>query len=75
MTDDDVIVMFHDITLDRTTTGRGLIADLPYFGPEGIEQVRTVQEPVQQIPTFDQLCTLLMEKDNRHVKLNVRPSY
>lgn len=72
ITADDVIVMFHDVTLDRTTNSKGYIAHQPYFGPNGIEHARTIEEPVQQIPTFEQLCRLLMEKENRHVKLNVR---
>lgn len=71
ITADDVIVMFHDTTLDRTTDGRGLIASYKYYGEGGLEHVRTKKEPVQQIPTFEQLCALLMEQGNRHVKLNI----
>jgi len=71
ITADDVIVMFHDTTLDRTTNGKGLITARNYFGADGLEHVRTLKEPVQQIPTFKELCTLLMEPENRHVSLNV----
>lgn len=71
ITSDDVIVMFHDTTLDRTTDGKGKIADRPYYGENGVEHVRTIREPVQQIPTFEQLCMLLRKPENQHVKLNV----
>ena len=71
ITKDDVIVMFHDTTLDRTTNSSGPIVDRPYYGENGIEHVRTLEEPVQQIPTFEQLCELLMKPENRHVQFNV----
>ncbi|WFD04944.1 hypothetical protein MVES1_000269 [Malassezia vespertilionis] len=71
LTKDDVIVMFHDTTLDRTTDGKGKIGERPYYGMNGIEHVRTIEEPVQQIPTFEQLCALLMKPENQHVKLNI----
>lgn len=63
--------MFHDMTLDRTTNGHGLISEHKYFGENGLEHVRTLEKPVQQIPRFEELCTLLMKPENRHVKLNV----
>lgn len=63
--------MFHDKTLDRTTNSTGLITSRPYYGENGIEHVRTLKEPVQQIPTFEQLCKLLMEPGNEHVKFNI----
>ncbi|WFD22369.1 hypothetical protein MEQU1_001039 [Malassezia equina] len=71
ITADDVIVMFHDTTLDRTTNSKGLINSRRYYGEDGLEHVRTLKEPVQQIPTFKELCTLLMEPENRHVALNI----
>ena len=37
MTSDSVLVLCHDRTLDRTTTGRGLISDIPY---DSIRKVR-----------------------------------
>lgn len=33
--------------------------------------VRTVKEPVQPIPLFEELITLLMEPGNHHVTLNI----
>lgn len=62
--------MFHDPSLERTTDGKGLIGEQPWVN--GIEHVRTTARPHQQIPTFQQVCELLMHPDNRHVKLNVR---
>ncbi|WVQ84663.1 hypothetical protein IAT38_006818 [Cryptococcus sp. DSM 104549] len=68
-TSDGVILMFHDPTLDRTTTGKGLIKNQPWKG--GIEHVRTVQAPVQPIPLFEELIAMLMEPENSHVSLNI----
>ena len=71
ITTDDVIVMFHDPTLERTTNGKGLIYERPYYGDDGIEHLRTLKQPAQQIPTFVQVCDLLMRPDCKHVKLNL----
>ncbi|WWC94971.1 hypothetical protein V866_001823 [Kwoniella sp. B9012] len=68
-TSDGVILMFHDPTLDRTTTGKGLIKNQPWKGV--IEHVRTTKEPIQPIPLFEELIALLMEPENRHVTLNI----
>ena len=75
ITTDDVIVMFHDPTLERTTNGKGLIYQRPYYGDNGIEHIRTLKEPVQQIPTFKEVCDLLMRPECKHVKLNVSQTY
>jgi phosphatidylglycerol phospholipase C len=69
VTSDDVVIMFHDPSLERTTDGKGLIRDQAWYG--GIEKVRTKAKPTQQIPTFEQVCDLLMRPENRHVKLNI----
>lgn len=61
--------MFHDPSLERTTDGKGFICQQNWI--DGIDQVRTIKEPRQQIPTFEQICDLLMKPENRHVKLNV----
>ncbi|EJT52155.1 glycerophosphodiester phosphodiesterase [Trichosporon asahii var. asahii CBS 2479] len=65
VTSDGVILMFHDPTLDRTTNGSGTIKSQP--------NVRTTKEPVQPVPRFDQLIDLIMEPENKHVKLNNDP--
>ena len=69
ITADDIIVMFHDPSLERTTNGKGLIREQNYHG--GIENVRTTKEPIQKIPTFQELCDLLMREECKHVKANV----
>lgn len=69
ITADDVIIMFHDPSLGRTTDGKGLIKNQNWNG--NIENIRTLKEPVQQIPTFHQACELLMRPENQHVKFNV----
>ncbi|ELU38375.1 1-acylglycerol-3-phosphate O-acyltransferase [Rhizoctonia solani AG-1 IA] len=66
---DDVVLMFHDPSLGRTTDGRGLIREKRWTGD--MENVRTVREPKQAIPTFEQTIELLMRPDNRHVTFNV----
>ncbi|TFK55430.1 PLC-like phosphodiesterase [Heliocybe sulcata] len=68
---DDVVVMFHDPSLERTTDGHGLIREKYWYGPEGMENVRTKKEPKQAIPTFPETIELLMKPENRHVKLNI----
>lgn len=70
ITADDVIIMFHDASLGRTTTGSGRISQQNYYG--GIEHVRTAHKPPQKIPTFQELCEFLMKPEYRHVRANVR---
>ncbi|TXT10871.1 hypothetical protein VHUM_02376 [Vanrija humicola] len=69
ITSDGVILMFHDPTLDRTTTGKGAIKTQPW--KDVIENVRTKKEPVQPIPRFEELIDLLMKPENQHVLLNI----
>lgn len=69
ITSDDVIIMFHDPSLERTTDGKGFIREQAWSNV--IEHYRTIREPRQQIPTFQQVCDLLMKPENMHVKLNV----
>lgn len=68
---DDVVVMFHDPSLERTTDSNGLIRNKKWYGPDGMEQVRTTKEPKQAIPTFAETVSLLMKPENKHVKFNV----
>jgi len=68
---DNVVVMFHDPSLDRTTDSKGLIKDRPWHGKDGIEHVRTIKTPKQPIPTFVDTVALLMKPENIHVKLNI----
>ncbi|POW18538.1 hypothetical protein PSHT_05653 [Puccinia striiformis] len=66
---DNVVLMFHDPSLERTTDGQGMIESLPYIG--GIDAIRTLKAPHQKIPTFDETMDLLMLKENQHVIFNI----
>jgi hypothetical protein len=68
---DDTVLMFHDPSLERTTDGKGLIRERKWLGTNGMEHIRTVKEPKQAIPTFEQTIALLMQPENQHVKFNV----
>ncbi|KAA1108494.1 hypothetical protein PGT21_014311 [Puccinia graminis f. sp. tritici] len=69
VTADDVVLMFHDPSLERTTDGQGMIGSLPYV--DGIDAFRTLKAPHQKIPTFDETMDLLMLKENQHVVFNI----
>ncbi|PIL37419.1 hypothetical protein GSI_01113 [Ganoderma sinense ZZ0214-1] len=68
---DDVVIMFHDPTLDRTTNGKGKIKEQNWYGPDGMEQLRTSKEPKQSIPTFAETVALLMKPENHHVTFDI----
>ncbi|KAH8118424.1 PLC-like phosphodiesterase [Phellopilus nigrolimitatus] len=68
---DNVVMMFHDQSLDRTTDMEGLIREKNWYGPDGMEHARTKKEPKQAIPTFAETVALLMKEENRHVLINV----
>ncbi|RSH95433.1 hypothetical protein EHS25_000523 [Saitozyma podzolica] len=69
ITADNVLVLFHDPKLDRTTTGTGRIREQPWKGV--LEHVRTREEPVQPIPLFSEVLDILLLPENAHVKLNL----
>ncbi|WVO18255.1 hypothetical protein L204_105965 [Cryptococcus depauperatus] len=69
MTTDNVLVMFHDPELGRTTDGKGRIDKLPWKGV--LEHVRTRAEPFQPIPQFNQVIDILLQPENSYVKLNL----
>ncbi|KAF9448994.1 PLC-like phosphodiesterase [Macrolepiota fuliginosa MF-IS2] len=68
---DNVVLMFHDPDLRRTTNSTGWIKERNWFGEDGMQHVRTIKEPQQPIPTFAETIELLMKPENRHVKFNV----
>ncbi|KAI0677251.1 PLC-like phosphodiesterase [Trametes maxima] len=68
---DNVVIMFHDPTLDRTTDGTGNIRDQNWYGPDGMENRKTAKEPKQSIPTFAETVALLMKPENKHITFNV----
>lgn len=69
LTSDNVILMFHDPRLERTTDGTGEIAKQPYHN--GIDAVRTKKEPHLPIPTFQQVLELLDEPEHSDVIFNI----
>ncbi|PPQ63159.1 hypothetical protein CVT24_005799, partial [Panaeolus cyanescens] len=68
---DNVVVMFHDPDLSRTTDSKGQIKERSWYGEDGMQHVRTIKEPKQAIPTFAETIALLMQPENQHVKFNV----
>jgi len=68
---DNVVVMFHDPSLERTTDSKGLIREREWYGTNGMEHARTIKEPKQPIPTFKGTLDLLMKPENQHVKFNI----
>ncbi|TFK17115.1 PLC-like phosphodiesterase [Coprinopsis marcescibilis] len=68
---DDVVIMFHDPALDRTTDSRGEIKERVWYGEDGLQHVRTIKEPKQSIPTFAETIALLTKPENQHVAFNV----
>ncbi len=58
MTKDDVLVVIHDETVDRTTNGTGRVADLT------LEEIRALDAGNgQNVPTFAEVLTLAKEVD------------
>jgi len=68
---DNVVIMFHDPALERTTNSKGQIKERTWYGEDGMQHVRTIKEPIQSIPTFAETIALLMKPENQHVKFNV----
>ncbi|KAF8969351.1 PLC-like phosphodiesterase [Flammula alnicola] len=68
---DNVVIMFHDPALERTTDSNGQIRERTWHGEDGMQHVRTKKEPKQAIPTFAETVELLMRPENLHVKFNV----
>lgn len=63
MTKDSAIVIMHDDTLDRTTTGKGLVSD---YTLEQIKQLN-LKSPIgvvtrQKVPTLDEVLDLCKDK-------------
>ncbi|KAH8834241.1 PLC-like phosphodiesterase [Flagelloscypha sp. PMI_526] len=68
---DNVVIMFHDPALDRTTDTTGLIRERSWHGENGMERAKTIKLPRQGIPTFAQTLDLLMKPENLHAQFNV----
>lgn len=62
---DNELIIMHDPSLDRTTTGKGMISDRNYFGD--IEFLTTQEEPRCPISRFQDVFDLLLKAENSHV--------
>jgi len=69
VTSDNVIILFHDANLDRTTNGTGLIKDQAYH--DNIDRLLTIKSPAQPVPTFEQTIDLLCRPENAHAQFNI----
>jgi len=69
ITSDDIVLCIHDPSLDRTTSGNGLVKHQPYR--DGIDRLVTVKTPAQPVPTFEQTIQLLARPENQHVCFNI----
>lgn len=58
---DNEIVMMHDLTLNRTSTGLGPVRENNWHG--GIDQLTTKTEPHQPIPRFNDVLDLLIQPE------------
>ncbi|HSJ97804.1 MAG TPA: glycerophosphodiester phosphodiesterase [Myxococcota bacterium] len=63
LTGDDVPILLHDPTLERTTSGRGRAADLPWASLRGLDAGGWHSEPFRGEPlaSFEQTASLLRE--------------
>ena len=53
-----LLIVFEQSPLMTPVTGQ--IRERNWYGPDGMEHVRTVREPKQSIPTFTETIDLLM---------------
>ncbi|CAG8473943.1 11831_t:CDS:2 [Paraglomus brasilianum] len=65
LTADNQIIICHDATLDRTTTGSGHISSVPYYGV--IEHLKTKSNPQCPIPRIEDIIDVIMRPENSHV--------
>lgn len=72
LTKDNVLVLIHDHTVDRTTDGKGLVSDYTYEELLKLNAGRS--EDPQKIPTFEEMLKLLAEK-NILLNLEIKEYY
>ncbi|RCH77859.1 hypothetical protein CU098_001251, partial [Rhizopus stolonifer] len=58
---DDEIVVMHDLTLNRTSTGTGAVRDQNWHGY--IDGLKTKTEPAQPIPRFNDVLDMLIRPE------------
>ena len=61
-TKDGVLVIMHDKTLDRTTTGKGLVADMTYDQLQQLFLLHNGEPTMEKIPTFKEVLNLVKGK-------------
>ncbi|MCO5241510.1 MAG: glycerophosphodiester phosphodiesterase family protein [Chitinophagaceae bacterium] len=61
-TRDGVMVIMHDKTLDRTTTGKGLVADMTYKQLQQLYLLHDGKPTTEKIPTFKEVLDLVKGK-------------
>lgn len=61
-TKDGVLVIMHDKTLDRTTTGKGLVADMTYDQLQQLFLLHNGEPTTEKIPTFKEVLNLVKGK-------------
>ncbi|EAU82804.2 glycerophosphodiesterase [Coprinopsis cinerea okayama7 len=49
----------------------GKIKERDWYGPNGMQHLKTRKEPAQSIPTFAETVEFLMQPQNHHVSLNI----
>lgn len=71
LTKDRQVVVIHDETLDRTTTGTGWIKDLTY---EQIKRSSLLTLPQETVPTLDQVLEIL-EGTSMQINIELKNQY
>lgn len=61
-TKDGVLVMMHDKTIDRTTTGKGLVAEMTYKQLRRLQLLHNGKPTAERIPTFREVLELVKGK-------------
>lgn len=58
-TKDGVLIIMHDKTLDRTTTGKGLVAEMTWKELKNLRLLHNGKPTDEKIPTFKQMLSLV----------------
>ena len=74
LTKDNVPILFHDDTLDRTTNGSGLVAETNYEDIKQLEAGSWFADSFSgiKIPTLEEACEVLIEH-NMGLNLEIKP--
>lgn len=61
-TKDGVLVVIHDKTVDRTTTGKGLVAEMTYAELQQLYLLHNGKPTTEKVPTFEEVLRLVKGK-------------